>query len=112
MHFGARRAGGESPHRRAPPPFWMLDFCSRMQEKIENLVKLQALDLERARLNQAVRALPAEVAQADAALKAAQRDATTASDALSREETLRTRLEREASGHIQKAASFAPSATP
>ncbi len=88
----------------APPPFWMLDFCSRMQEKIENLVKLQALDLERARLNQVVRALPAEVSQADAALKAAQRDATMASDALSREETLRSRLEREASGHIQKAA--------
>ena len=81
----------------------MLDFCSRMQEKIENLVKLQALDLERARLNQAVRALPAEVAQADAALKAAQRDVTTASDALTREETLRTRLEREAAGHTQKA---------
>ena len=75
-----------------------------MQERIENLVKLQALELERARLAQGLRALPAEVAQADAALKAAQRDVTTASDALSREETLRTRLERETTGHKQKAA--------
>jgi hypothetical protein len=75
-----------------------------MQERIENLVKLQALELERARLTQLLRALPAEVAQADAAFKAAQRDVTTASDALSREETLRTRLERETAGHKQKAA--------
>jgi len=75
-----------------------------MQERIENLVKLQALELERARLTQLLRALPAEVAQADAALKAAQRDVTTASDALSREETLRTRLERETASHKQKAA--------
>jgi len=75
-----------------------------MQERIENLVKLQALELERARLTQLLRALPAEVAQADAALKAAQRDVTGASDALTREETLRTRLERETVGHKQKAA--------
>jgi predicted nucleic acid-binding Zn-ribbon protein len=74
-----------------------------MQARIENLVKLQGLELERARLAQAVRALPAEVVQADAALKAAQRDAATASDALSREESLRTRLEREVGGHKQKA---------
>lgn len=82
----------------------MLDFFPRMQERIENLVKLQALELERARLTQALRALPAEAAQADAALKAAQRDVTGASDALTREETLRTRLERETTGHKQKAA--------
>jgi hypothetical protein len=75
-----------------------------MQEKIENLVKLQALELEHARLSQALRALPAEVTQADAALKAVQRDAGAASDALSREETLRTRLEREVAAHQQKAA--------
>lgn len=75
-----------------------------MQEKIENLVKLQALDLERVRVAQILKALPAEMAQADAALKAAQRDVTAASDALTREETLRTRLEREIGGHKQKAA--------
>ena len=74
-----------------------------MQEMIENLIKLQALELERARLAQALRALPAEVAQADAALQGAQRDVTAASDALTREETLRTRLERDITGHRQKA---------
>jgi len=75
-----------------------------MQETIENLVKLQGVELERARLAQALRALPAEVAQAEAALQGAQRDVTAASDALTREETLRTRLERDTAGHKQKAA--------
>ena len=74
-----------------------------VQEKIANLVKLQALDLERARLSQTLRALPAETAQADAALKAAQQTASAASDALAREENLRTRQEREVAGHRQKA---------
>jgi len=74
-----------------------------MQEQIENLVKLQALELERSRLLQVLRALPAEVAQADVALKSAQRDVATASDALAREDNLRTRLERETAGHRQKA---------
>ena len=81
----------------------MLDFSPQMQAQTENLVKLQSLDLERARLTQEMRALPAEIAQADSALKAAQRDAAGASDALAREETLRTRLEREIAGHKQKA---------
>ena len=74
-----------------------------VQENIANLVKLQALDLERARLSQSLRALPAETAQADAALKAAQQAASAASDALAREENLRTRQEREVAGHRQKA---------
>jgi predicted nucleic acid-binding Zn-ribbon protein len=74
-----------------------------MQEKIENLVKLQAIDLERARLTQSLRALPAEIAQAETALKAAQNLVTAASDALAREENLRTRLEREVAGHNLKA---------
>lgn len=74
-----------------------------MLAHIQNLVKLQGVELERARLVQAVRALPAEIVQAEAALAAAQRDAAAACDALSREETLRTRLEREIAGHRQKA---------
>jgi hypothetical protein len=82
----------------------MLDFIPRMQAQIEYLVKLQNMDLERARLAQSLRALPAEVAQADTAMKAAQKDASGASDALSREEALRVRLEREIAGHRQKAA--------
>ena len=77
-----------------------------MQVHIENLVKLQSVDLERTRLNAALRALPAEVAQAEAALAAAERQAAEASDALSREESLRTRLEREIAGLRQKATRF------
>ena len=77
-----------------------------MQAHIENLVKLQKIDLERARLAQTARALPAEVTQAEAALTEAQRQAATACDALAREETLRNRLEREVVGHRQKAARY------
>lgn len=75
-----------------------------MQSFIENLVKLQAVELDRARIAQAVRQLAPEVAQAEAALATAQRDASDASAALSREESLRTRLEREVESHRQKAA--------
>lgn len=81
-----------------------VDFIPRMHEHIENLVKLQAADLERARLTLALRALPEEVAQAEKALAAAQRQASDASDALTREETLRTKLERDADAHRKKAA--------
>lgn len=74
-----------------------------MRETIENLVKLQEVELERARVTQAMRILPSEVAQAEAALQGAQRNVTAASDALTREETLRTRLDRDVAGHRQKA---------
>jgi hypothetical protein len=77
-----------------------------MQTQIENLVKLQNVDLERTRLTLAARALPAEVAQAEAALAAAERQSAEASSALSREESLRTRLDREIATHRQKAARF------
>jgi len=77
-----------------------------MQELIENLVKLQAIELERTRLAQETRALPAELVQAGAALTVAQHRASEASDALSREESLRTRLEREIAEHRKKAARF------
>jgi uncharacterized protein len=77
-----------------------------MQAHIENLVKLQNVDLERARLAQAARALPAEAAQAEAALAEAQRQAAAASDALSREDSLRTRMERETEDHRHKAARY------
>jgi predicted nucleic acid-binding Zn-ribbon protein len=75
-----------------------------MQAQIENLVKLQRMDLERARLTLAARALPGEVAQAEAALAAAERQAAAASDALNREESLRARLEREIAAHRAKVA--------
>jgi len=74
-----------------------------MQAHIENLIKLQAVELERTRLTHQARALPAEIAQAGAALAAAERQSAEASAALNREETLRTRLEREAGVHRQKA---------
>jgi hypothetical protein len=77
-----------------------------MQALIENLVKLQAVELNRARLNQEMRALPAEIAQVEAALAAAERQSADASAALSREDSLRTRLEREIDAHRQKAARF------
>jgi predicted nucleic acid-binding Zn-ribbon protein len=77
-----------------------------MQPQIESLVTLQELDLERARLTQALRALPAEITQAEATLAAVERQSAEASAALSREESLRTRLEREIAGHRQKVARF------
>jgi hypothetical protein len=77
-----------------------------MQEHTEKLVQLQKLDLERARLAGALRTHPSELAEARAALTAAERLAAEISDALSREESLRTRLEREIAGHRQKAARF------
>ncbi len=77
-----------------------------MQAHIANLVELQRIDLERSRLSQAAKALPAEVASAETVLTGAQRQAAAASDALEREETLRNRLEREIAGHRQKAARY------
>jgi predicted nucleic acid-binding Zn-ribbon protein len=75
-----------------------------MQAQIENLVKLQAVELERARLTQETRALPAQITQAEAALAAAERQSAETSSALNCEETLRTRLERDAGVHRKKAA--------
>jgi predicted nucleic acid-binding Zn-ribbon protein len=77
-----------------------------MEAYIANLVKLQSVELERARLNSELRALPGEIVQAKNQLAAAERQAAETSDALSREDTLRTRLEREIAGHRQKAARF------
>ncbi len=77
-----------------------------MQALIENLVKLQSIELSRARLNQEMRALPAEIAQAETALSAAQRQSADLSAALGREDTLRTRLERDIDTNRKKAARF------
>ena len=77
-----------------------------MQAHIEKLVKLQSVDLERARVTTALRALPVELAQAETALAAAERQAAASSDTLSREESLRTRLEREIAGFRQKLTRF------
>ncbi len=77
-----------------------------MQAQIENLVKLQLVELERGKLVQAAKALPAQISQAEAALAAMQARTAAASDALNREESLRNRLEREIAGHRQKAARY------
>src|SRR5215469_14666480 len=77
-----------------------------MQAHIQNLAKLQSTELERARLLQEAKTLPAEIARAEAALAGAQKQAAAASDALNREDSLRTRLEREIQGHRQKAARY------
>src|SRR5208337_1612723 len=77
-----------------------------MQALVENLVKLQSIDLDRARLNRELRALPAEIAQSQSRLAPTERQSADASAALSREDTLRTRLDREIDGHRKKAAKF------
>lgn len=77
-----------------------------MQDTIEKLVRLQQLDLERSRLNASLRSLPAELADARAALAEAEHRAADASGALSREDSLRTKLDRDIAGHRQKAARF------
>lgn len=77
-----------------------------MQALIENLVKLQSIDLDRARLHHELRSLPTEVAQAEAALTTAERHSAEISASLSREDALRTRLDREIAAARQKAARF------
>jgi predicted nucleic acid-binding Zn-ribbon protein len=77
-----------------------------MDERIENLVKLQDLELQRSRISQELRALPGEITRAEAALAAAQNRSAEISAALAREESLRTRLEREIDEHRKKAARF------
>ena len=83
-----------------------LDFNAPMQSHIQNLAKLQSVDQERTRLSQEARALPGQVKQAEANLSAAQGRASAVSDALTREDELRTRLEREIAVVRQKASRF------
>ena len=77
-----------------------------MQELIENLVNLQSIELDRARLRHELRALPSEVAKAQAELAAAERKSADLSAALNREDALRTKLEREIDTYRKKVARF------
>ncbi len=77
-----------------------------MQTQIEILVKLQVVELERTRLAQEAKALPSQITQAESALAAMQAKTGAATDALSREDSLRTKLDREIAGHRQKAARY------
>jgi uncharacterized protein len=96
----------EFPDAYSLVPAHCLRLISAMHELIENLVKLQSIELDRSRLAQALRALPSEVTHAEGELAAAERQSAEASAALSREDSLRTRLEREISTHRQKVARF------
>lgn len=84
----------------------MLDFCSTVIALIENLARLQCLELERTRLSQIARALPGEISQAESKLSAAQQASANASAALDREETLRARLDRDVAALRQKASRY------
>ena len=77
-----------------------------MPTQIEILVKLQDVELERTRLAQEAKTLPTQIHQAESALAAMQAKTAAASDALNREDSLRTRLERDIAGHRQKAARY------
>jgi hypothetical protein len=77
-----------------------------MQKPIEDLVKLQALDVERQQVEKALRALPAEIAKAEAELAAARNQARQTTESLAQEEALRGRLEKEVATHRQKAARY------
>ena len=83
-----------------------IDCYQPMHPYIQNLAKLQDLDLRRQELARFAQGLPAELAHAETVLRSAQEKVTQASDALSREETLRTRMERDAEQHRKKAAHF------
>jgi predicted nucleic acid-binding Zn-ribbon protein len=83
-----------------------VDFIAQMQMLIENLVKLQTVELDRTRVAEEVRALPGELRYAETQLAAAERQSADASAALSREDMLRMQLEREIGVHRQKAARF------
>jgi hypothetical protein len=83
-----------------------VDFIAQMQTVTENLVKLQAIELDRTQVGEQIRALPAEIGYAEAQLVAAERRSATSSTSLSREDTLRSQLEREIGNQRDKATRF------
>lgn len=76
----------------------------KLADETKQLVRLQAVELERARLTAALKALPAEISQADGLLKAAQKRITDAEAGLKREELSRSSLELEVGSLKAKAA--------
>lgn len=77
-----------------------------LADETKKLVRLQAVELERARLTAALKALPGEVAQAENLLKAAQKRVSDADVSLKREELARASMELEVASHKSKAARF------
>lgn len=78
----------------------------KLAEETKRLARLQAVELERARLTAALKALPAEIAQAENQLKAAQKRVTDADAGLKREELSRSSLELEIGSLRAKSARF------
>jgi predicted nucleic acid-binding Zn-ribbon protein len=66
-----------------------------LAEETKRFVRLQAVELERARLTTALKALPGELAAAESQLKAAQKRVADADAGLKREELSRSSLELE-----------------
>lgn len=77
-----------------------------MNIQIEQLVKLQALEVERTHLDKALHALPAEIVQANRELAAAEEQAARTRKSIAEEETLRARLDKEIADHRQKASRY------
>lgn len=77
-----------------------------MNSLVQSLVTLQALETERNQIAHTLREFPAQVNQAQADLNKAQAEAAAINGALEREDSLRTRLERDIAAHRQKAERF------
>jgi predicted nucleic acid-binding Zn-ribbon protein len=77
-----------------------------LAEETKRLARLQAVELERARLTAALKALPGEIAQAENLLKTAQKRVTDSETGLRREDLLRASLELEVATHRTKASRF------
>jgi len=77
---------------------------NEITQDTKQLVRLQAVELERARLASALKALPGEVAAAENQLKAAQKRVSDADAGLKREELSRSSLELEVASLRSKAA--------
>lgn len=79
---------------------------NELAKETKQFVRLQAVELERARLNSSLKALPGEIAQAENLLKAEQKRVADAEAGLNREELLRASQELEIASHHSKARRF------
>ena len=79
---------------------------NQLADETKRLVRLQAVELERTRLTNALKALPGEVAAAEKQLQATQKRVTDAEAGLKREELSRASLELEVASLRTKAARF------
>jgi len=79
---------------------------NQLADETKRLVRLQAVELERTRLTNALKALPGEVAAAEKQLQTAQKRVADAEAGLKREELSRASLELEVASLRTKAARF------